>query len=148
MHNIRKIAKDYYWVGASDRRLELFENIMPITKGVSYNSYLLVDEKTILLDTVDSSVSRQILENVKYALNGRALDYMVVNHMEPDHCSIIEDMVLRYPELKLIGNVKTLQMIKQFFDFDVEERFVSVKDGALARSYVYLRCRRKNTVFG
>jgi len=129
MHNIRKIAKDYYWVGASDRRLELFENIMPITKGVSYNSYLLVDEKTILLDTVDSSVSRQFLENVKYALNGRALDYMVVNHMEPDHCSIIEDMVLRYPELKLIGNVKTLQMIKQFFDFDVEERFVSVKEG-------------------
>lgn len=128
MHNIRKIAKDYYWVGASDRRLELFENIMPITKGVSYNSYLLVDEKTILLDTVDSSVSRQFLENVKYALNGRALDYMVVNHMEPDHCSIIEDMVLRYPELKLIGNVKTLQMIKQFFDFDVEERFVSVKE--------------------
>ncbi len=129
MHNIRKIAKDYYWVGASDRRLELFENIMPITKGVSYNSYLLVDEKTILLDTVDSSVSRQFLENVKYALNGRALDYMVVNHMEPDHCSIIEDMVLRYPELKLIGNLKTLQMIKQFFDFDVEERFVSVKEG-------------------
>lgn len=129
MHNIRKIAKDYYWVGASDRRLELFENIMPITKGVSYNSYLLVDEKTILLDTVDSSVSRQFLENVKYALNGRTLDYMVVNHMEPDHCSIIEDMVLRYPELKLIGNVKTLQMIKQFFDFDIEERFVSVKEG-------------------
>lgn len=129
MHNIRKIAKDYYWVGASDRRLELFENIMPITKGVSYNAYLLVDEKTILLDTVDSSVSRQFLENVKYALNGRTLDYLVVNHMEPDHCSIIEDMVLRYPELKLIGNAKTLQMIKQFFDFDVEERFVTVKEG-------------------
>ena len=129
MHNIRKIAKDYYWVGASDRRLELFENIMPITKGVSYNSYLLIDEKTILLDTVDSSVSRQFLENVKYALNGRTLDYLVVNHMEPDHCSIIEDMVLRYPELKLIGNAKTLQMIKQFFDFDVEERFVTVKEG-------------------
>ena len=129
MHNIRKIAKDYYWVGASDRRLELFENIMPITKGVSYNSYLLIDEKTILLDTVDSSVSRQFLENVKYALNGRTLDYLVVNHMEPDHCSIIEDMVLRYPELKLIGNTKTLQMIKQFFDFDVEERFVTVKEG-------------------
>lgn len=128
MHNIRKIAKDYYWVGASDRRLELFENIMPITKGVSYNSYLLIDEKTILLDTVDSSVSRQFLENVKYALNGRTLDYLVVNHMEPDHCSIIEDMVLRYPELKLIGNAKTLQMIKQFFDFDVEERFVTVKE--------------------
>ena len=129
MHNIRKIAKDYYWVGASDRRLELFENIMPITKGVSYNAYLLVDEKTILLDTVDSSVSRQFLENVKYALNGRTLDYLVLNHMEPDHCSIIEDMVLRYPELKLIGNAKTLQMIKQFFDFDVEERFVTVKEG-------------------
>lgn len=129
MHNTRKISKDYYWVGASDRRLELFENVMPITKGVSYNSYLLIDEKTILLDTADASVSRQFLENVKYVLNGRSLDYLIVNHMEPDHCSVIEDIVLRYPNLKIIGNAKTLQMINQFFDFDVDSRFVAIKEG-------------------
>lgn len=129
MHNTRKISRDYYWVGASDRRLELFENVMPITKGVSYNSYLLMDEKTVLLDTADSSVSRQFLENVHYVLNGRALDYLIVNHMEPDHCSIIEDIVLRYPNLKIIGNAKTLQMINQFFDFDVDSRFIAVKEG-------------------
>ena len=129
MHNTRKISRDYYWVGASDRRLELFENVMPITKGVSYNSYLLMDEKTVLLDTADSSVSRQFLENVQYVLNGRVLDYLIVNHMEPDHCSVIEDIVLRYPNLKIIGNAKTLQMINQFFDFDVDSRFVAIKEG-------------------
>lgn len=129
MHNVRKINKDYYWVGASDRRLELFENIMPLTKGVSYNSYLLLDEKTVLFDTADSTVSRQFIENVQYALNGRSLDYLIVNHMEPDHCSVIEDIVLRHPNLKLIGNTKTLQMIKQFFDFDAESRFIAVAEG-------------------
>ena len=129
MHNVRKINKDYYWVGASDRRLELFENIMPLTKGVSYNSYLLLDDKTVLFDTADSTVSRQFIENVQYVLNGRSLDYLIVNHMEPDHCSVIEDIVLRHPNLKLIGNTKTLQMIKQFFDFDAESRFIAVAEG-------------------
>ena len=129
MYNTRKITKDIYWVGASDRRLELFENIMPITKGVSYNSYLIMDDKTVLLDTADASVSRQFIENVQHVLGGRSLDYLIVNHMEPDHCAVIEDIVLRHPNLKLIGNAKTLQMIKQFFDFDVESRFVTVKEG-------------------
>ena len=129
MYNTRNITKDIYWVGASDRRLELFENIMPITKGVSYNSYLIVDDKTVLLDTADASVSRQFIENVQHVLGGRSLDYLIVNHMEPDHCAVIEDIVLRHPNLKLIGNAKTLQMIKQFFDFDVESRFVAVKEG-------------------
>ena len=129
MYNTRNITKDIYWVGASDRRLELFENIMPITKGVSYNSYLIMDDKTVLLDTADASVSRQFIENVQHVLGGRSLDYLIVNHMEPDHCAVIEDIVLRHPNLKLIGNAKTLQMVKQFFDFDVESRFVTVKEG-------------------
>ena len=129
MYNTRNITKDIYWVGASDRRLELFENIMPITKGVSYNSYLIMDDKTVLLDTADASVSRHFIENVQHVLGGRSLDYLIVNHMEPDHCAVIEDIVLRHPNLKLIGNAKTLQMIKQFFDFDVESRFVTVKEG-------------------
>ena len=129
MHCFRKVTEDLYWVGGSDRRLELFENIFPLTKGVSYNSYLLLDEKTVLFDSADYSIGRQFLENVKAALDGRALDYLVVNHMEPDHCAMIEELVLRYPDMKLIGNAKTFPMISQFFDFNLGGRTVTVKEG-------------------
>ena len=117
MECARKIGEQLYWVGASDRRLALFENVYPIPKGVAYNSYLLVDEKTVLLDTVDQAVNRQFLDNIKAVLNGRTLDYLVVNHMEPDHCAVIEELIIRYPDLKLICNAKTVAMIKQFYDF-------------------------------
>lgn len=129
MHCFRKVTEDLYWVGGSDRRLELFENIFPLTKGVSYNSYLLLDEKTVLFDSADYSIGRQFLENVKSVLNGRTLDYLVVNHMEPDHCAMIDELVLRYPDMKLIGNAKTFPMISQFFDFDLDGRTVIVKEG-------------------
>ena len=129
MQNIRRITEDIFYVGASDRRLALFENVYPIDRGVSYNSYLVLDDKTVLLDTVDHSVSREFLENVEAALSGRALDYLVVNHMEPDHCSVIAELVLRYPGLKIVGNQKTIQMIKQFYSFDVDSRAHIVKDG-------------------
>ena len=129
MHCFRKVTEDLYWVGGSDRRLELFENIFPLTKGVSYNSYLLLDEKTVLFDSADYSIGRQFLENVKAVLDGRTLDYLVVNHMEPDHCAMIEELVLRYPDMKLIGNAKTFPMISQFFDFDLDGRTVTVKEG-------------------
>lgn len=129
MHCIRKVTDDLYWVGGSDRRLELFENIFPIPRGVSYNSYLLMDEKTVLFDTVDASIGKQFLENVAAVLNGRTLDYLVINHMEPDHCSLIEDIMLRYPEVQLIGNAKTFPMIGQFFDLNIEGKTVTVKEG-------------------
>ena len=129
MQNIRRITDDVFYVGASDRRLALFENVYPIERGVSYNSYIVLDEKTVLLDTVDHSVSREFLENVEAALAGRALDYLVVNHMEPDHCSVIAELVLRYPGVKIVGNQKTVQMIKQFYSFDVDSRAYIVKDG-------------------
>lgn len=129
MKNVRKIAEDLYWVGASDRRLALFENVYPLSDGVSYNSYLYVDEKTVLLDTVDHSVSRQFLENVKGVLGERTLDYVIVNHMEPDHCAVIEELMIRYPNLHVIGNAKTIGMIKQFYDFDVDSRAEIVKEG-------------------
>ena len=129
MYCFRKVTDDLYWVGGSDRRLELFENIFPLSKGVSYNSYLLVDEKTVLFDATDHAIGRQFLENVKAVLNGRTLDYLVVNHMEPDHCAMIEDLVLRYPDMKIIGNAKTFPMISQFFDFDLEGKTVTVKEG-------------------
>lgn len=129
MRNIRKITDDIVYVGASDRRLALFENIYPIPRGVSYNSYIVLDEKTCLMDTVDLSVSRQFFENIQAALDGRKLDYLVVHHMEPDHCAMIEDIILRYPEVKIVGNMKTIQMIKQFYTFDIDSRALIVKEG-------------------
>ena len=129
MYNVKKVNEDLYWIGASDRRLALFENIYPIPRGVSYNSYVLLDEKTVLLDTVDASVAGQFFENLEHVLDGRKLDYLIVNHMEPDHCAMIGDLVRRYPEVQVVGNTKTFGMIKQFFGTDFAERAVTVKEG-------------------
>ena len=129
MHCTRKVTEDIIWIGGSDRRLALFENIFPIPRGVSYNSYLLKDEKTVLLDTVDRSIAGQFLENLAFALDGRNLDYMIVNHMEPDHCALIEEIVRQHPEVKVVGNAKTFGMIQQFYTFDIAERSVTVKEG-------------------
>lgn len=129
MYQVRKVTDEIVWIGASDRRLALFENIFPIPRGVSYNSYVLLDEKTVLLDTVDASVSGQFFENLEYTLGDRTLDYLVVNHMEPDHCAMIGDIVRRYPEVKVVGNAKTFGMMKQFFGTDFAERAVTVKEG-------------------
>ena len=129
MHTIFEIQPSLYWVGASDRRLERFENLFPIPQGVSYNSYLFNDTKTALLDTVDSSVTGQFLENITHALDGRTLDYLVINHMEPDHCANIEELVRRYPEVKLVGNKKTFQLFSQFYNMDIEKNQYLVKEG-------------------
>ena len=128
MYCVKQITSDMVWVGGSDRRLALFENIYPIPRGVSYNAYLLLDEKTVLLDTVDRSVSDIFFENLEHALNGRKLDYLVVNHMEPDHCGTMQELVLRHPEVKIVCNAKTLKMIHQFFSFDIDSRAVLVKE--------------------
>ena len=128
MESIRKITEDLYFVGANDRRIALFENIYPVDSGVSYNSYLLMDEKTVLLDTVDKNASSEFLTNVKAVLKDRNLDYIVVNHMEPDHCAMIEEIVERYPDVKIVANQKTVNMIKQFFNFDIDSRVVLVKE--------------------
>ena len=128
MYSVREVTKDLYWVGANDRRLNLFENIHPIPEGVSYNSYLLLDEKTVLLDTVDWSVCRQFMENIKYVLGDRPLDYMVINHMEPDHAACIEEITCHYPDVKIIGNKKTFTFMEQF-GFKVDKNAVEVKDG-------------------
>lgn len=129
MYNIRNVTDEIVWVGASNRKLTLFENIFPIPRGVSYNAYLLLDEKTVLLDTVDSSVGGQFFENVEFALGERDLDYLVVDHMEPDHCALIEDIVRRYPKVQIVGNTKTFVMLEQFFGTDFSERSVVVKEG-------------------
>ena len=130
MKNIRKVTEDVIYVGADDRKLDLFEGHLPISYGVSYNSYLITDEKTCLMDTADSSVTRQFIENVQGALDGRKLDYLVVLHMEPDHCYNIEQIVLRHPECQVVGNEKTFDFIANFFpDLDLEGKKVVVSEG-------------------
>jgi len=130
MYNVRKIKEDLLWIGASDRRLALFENVYPIPDGVSYNSYLLLDEKTVLLDTVDSSVREQFCENLQYGLDGRPLDYLIINHMELDHCAEIAIIIRWHPEVQIVCNLQTKKMIEQFFELNLPaEKFKLVKEG-------------------
>ena len=129
MHNTRKINDDIYYLRASDRRIELFENVYPVSQGMSYNSYLITDEKTCLMDSVDESIRGQFLENLQYALNGRNLDYMVVQHMEPDHCSIVPELFRMYPDMKLVASLQAFKMMENFYSLQTEERRLVVKEG-------------------
>jgi flavorubredoxin len=128
MYCVRKVNEDLYWVGANDNRLALFENIHPIPRGVSYNSYVLLDEKTVLFDTVDWAVCRQFLENLEAVLKDRTLDYMVINHVEPDHAACIEEIILRYPDVKIICTEKAFMFLNQF-GFNLGEKVEKVKEG-------------------
>ena len=114
MYCVRKVTDDLYWVGANDHRTTLFENIHPIPKGVSYNAYLLLDEETVLFDTVDWSVCRQMMENLEYLLEGRELNWLVVNHLEPDHAASIEQVLIRWPNVKIISTEKGFMLMRQF----------------------------------
>ena len=129
MYCVRKVTDDIYWVGANEHRLHLFENIHPIPRGVSYNAYLLLDEKTALFDTVDWAACRQLLENLDHLLNGRPLDYLVINHMEPDHGASIEEVLLRYPDVTIISTEKSFMLMRQF-GFAVDSHpLMEVKEG-------------------
>lgn len=128
MHNIRKISDDLVYIGANDRHISRFENQHPVPNGMSYNSYLLLDEKTVLLDTVDKAVGELFLENLHEGLNGRELDYMIIQHMEPDHCALIPRILLLYPNVKVVGSQKTFGMIQQFFGLDLAERAMVMKE--------------------
>lgn len=128
MYNIREVQKDIWWLGASDRRLQLFENAYVTPDGMSYNNFLILDDKTCLLDGIDEAVSAQFFENLTEALKGRSLNYMVVQHMEPDHCSCIPELIKRYPDIKIVGSQKAIQMISQFFHIDVDAIVVKEKD--------------------
>ena len=129
MHCVQNVTENIYWIGGNDRRLERFENMFPIPKGVSYNSHLILDEKTMVMDTVDQAIRMQYLENIKYLLNGRDLDYLVVNHMEPDHCGNIEDLLKIYPNMKIVGNSKTFKFFEQFYNVSPSENYYEVKEG-------------------
>lgn len=128
MHCVREVTDDLYWVGANDKRLHLFESIHPLEDGVSYNSYLLLDEKTVLFDTADKSVYEQFIENVEYVLGDRPLDYMVINHLEPDHAASINQIVLRHPDVKIVSTEKAEMMFHQF-GYDPGRDFITVKEG-------------------
>ena len=129
MQNIRKITDDLLYIGCSDRRIQLFESAYPVPDGVSYNSYLLKDEKNVLFDTVDKVCSCQFFENLEAGLEGENLDYLVVQHMEPDHAALIQELVRRYPEVKVVCTAKAQTMIKQFFEFDIDSCVLIVKEG-------------------
>lgn len=130
MYTVRKVTEDLYWIGANDHRLALFENIFPIPRGVSYNSYLLLDEKTVLFDSVDWSAAREFIGNIADVLDGRPLDYMVVHHMEPDHAGSIEEVCLRYPEVKIISSEQGFEIMRQIGFKKVDEHeCIIVKEG-------------------
>ena len=128
MYNVRKVTEDLYWIGANDHRLALFENIHPIPRGVSYNSYLLLDEKTVLFDTIDWSSGRQFLENIEGVLDGRSLDYMVINHVEPDHAASVGEILVRYPDITVVSNEKAFMLMSQF-GFGIGDNRVEVSEG-------------------
>ena len=129
MYCTKKIASDLVWVGANDRRLAMFEGVYSVPAGVSYNSYLLKDEKTVLFDTVDKAVSRTFFENLEHELGGRPLDYVIVHHMEPDHSATLSELLLRHPETTVVCNDKTAVMIAQFFGKDAVKNMQLVKEG-------------------
>ena len=123
-----EISKNVYWIGTNDRRKELFENLWPLPYGVSYNSYLIVDEKSVLMDTVELGTDSNFIERIEQLLGGAKLDYLVVNHMEPDHSGEIETIVRRYPDVRIIGNSKTFQILKSYWN-GLEGNLMEVKDG-------------------
>lgn len=128
MRTAQEISSNIFLIGENDRRTERFENIFPMPNGITYNSYIIMDEKIALLDTVDRSVSFDFLESLENLLNGREIDYLVINHMEPDHCADIEYLCDKYSNLKVLGNAKTFQLISQFFTKDLSAHFQEVKE--------------------
>lgn len=129
MKNTKLVAKDTVWIGGSDRRLALFENLFPLPNGVSYNSYVVLDEKITLFDTADLSVADQYLENLHAVLGEKKPDYLVVLHMEPDHCSLLQTVLNQYPETTIVSSMQTFKFISQFFpELKIENQLV-VKEG-------------------
>ncbi len=129
MNSSVKITDDIYYVGVNDRDTSLFESLWPLDKGVSYNSYLILDEKTALIDTVKESKISEFFDKIRHLLNGRTLDYLVINHMEPDHSGSIPELLQEFPGIKIVGNKTTFQFIKDLYK--VEDNFQEIKDGSV-----------------
>lgn len=127
--NARQVTEDIWWVGAADKRLALFENAYPLEQGMTYNSYLIMDDSVALIDTCDRAVMGQYLENLSAVLGDRAVDYIVVDHMEPDHSAALALMVTKFPDVKIVTSAAGAALIGQFFDMDVSERLMTVAEG-------------------
>ncbi len=127
--SVRAVTEDIAYIGVSDRRIQLFENVYPIPRGVAYNSYVILDEKTVLVDTVDRSVTGQFFENLTAVLDGRELDYLVVNHMEPDHSSAISEVLVRYPNARVVCTKAASLILNQFFACEISGRGIFVGEG-------------------
>ncbi len=124
-----QIINSVYYVGADDKTIDLFESQYLVPNGVSYNSYVIRDEKTAILDTVDPRAREQWLANLEEVLEGQSPDYLIVSHLEPDHAGNIGKLAEKYPRMKLVGNAKTFAMLPQFFEMDLTDRCVTVKEG-------------------
>ena len=127
MNQAREIKEDIYWIGVNDRRTHIFENYWPIPKGVAYNSYLIADEKVAVIDTIERSKMDDYVENIQAVLGDRKVDYLIVNHMEPDHTGAIRTLLAHYPEATVVGNAKTFPMLKNFYN--VSDNLLEVKEG-------------------
>jgi len=125
----QQLENDLYRIGVNDRRTARFENMFPMPDGVSYNSYLIKDEKKVLFDTVDASFINDFYSNLNHALGEDKLDYLVITHMEPDHSSAINMVLKDHPDCKLVGNKKTFQFLEQFFGDEFKDRYLEVKNG-------------------
>lgn len=125
MHQV-KLSENIFYLGVNDRRTHLFENLWPIPHGVSYNSYLIVDEKIALIDTVERTFIDDYLDQIEILTNGRPVDYLVINHMEPDHSGALKAVVAKYPEITLVGNKKTFDMVANYYK--LSEKMLEVYD--------------------
>ena len=125
---VTKVVDGVYYIGVNDRETALFENMWPLPKGVAYNSYVIIDEKTALMDTVKAMSTEEFLDRLEIALDGRPLDYLVVHHMEPDHSGSIRSTIAKYPDVKIVGNKKTKEMLQLFYEIS-DENFIEVKEG-------------------
>lgn len=129
MYCYTKIQEDMYWIGGNDRKLSMFEGAIPMTEGMAYNSYFIDDEKTVVLDTVDDSVVRVFDDNLDRLLNGRGLDYIIVNHVEPDHSASLCELVRRHPETKIVATSKIKNMLKNYVNWNLNDNFLQVEEG-------------------
>lgn len=129
MYCYTKIQEDMYWIGGNDRKLSMFEGAIPMTEGMAYNSYFIDDEKTVVLDTVDDSVVRVFDDNLNHLLNGRGLDYIIINHVEPDHSASLCELVRRHPETKIVATSKIKNMLKNYVSWNLDDNFLQVEEG-------------------
>ena len=124
-----KITDSIIYIGVDDKDIDLFENQYIVPTGITYNSYVILDEKIAIMDTVDIRKTEEWLSNLEKVLNGKKPDYLIVSHMESDHSDNIENLANKYPEMKIVGNMQTFKMISQFFDLDLQDRAITVKEG-------------------